>query len=74
MTASADTLAPQLKSEVFAQALPSLRKFHGKTMVVKYGGNAMTDPVLQKAFAEDIVLLKLLGINPVVVHGGGPAN
>ena len=72
MTASADTLAPQLKSEVFAQALPSLRKFHGKTMVVKYGGNAMTDPVLQKAFAEDIVLLKLLGINPVVVHGGGP--
>ena len=58
--------------EVLAQALPSIQKYHGKTMVIKYGGNAMTDPALQKAFAEDIVLLKLVGINPVVVHGGGP--
>uniref|UniRef100_UPI0025D3181D acetylglutamate kinase n=1 Tax=Ottowia sp. TaxID=1898956 RepID=UPI0025D3181D len=45
---------------------------HGKTMVIKYGGNAMTEPALQQAFAEDVVLLKLVGINPVVVHGGGP--
>ena len=60
------------KAEILAQALPYIRKFHGKTMVIKYGGNAMTDPVLQQAFAEDVVLLKLVGINPVVVHGGGP--
>jgi acetylglutamate kinase len=55
-----------------AQALPYIRKYHGKTMVIKYGGNAMTDPALQADFAEDVVLLKLVGINPVVVHGGGP--
>ena len=52
--------------------MPYIRKFHGKTMVIKYGGNAMTDPALQADFAEDVVLLKLVGINPVVVHGGGP--
>lgn len=61
-----------IKADILAQALPYIRKFHGKTMVIKYGGNAMTDPSLQKAFAEDVVLLKLVGINPVVVHGGGP--
>lgn len=61
-----------LKAEILAQALPHIRKFHGKTMVIKYGGNAMTDPALQAAFAEDVVLLKLVGIHPVVVHGGGP--
>lgn len=66
------TLSPHAKADILAQALPYIRQFHGKTMVVKYGGNAMTDPALQKAFAEDIVLLKLVGINPVVVHGGGP--
>jgi acetylglutamate kinase len=60
------------QAQILAQALPYIRKFHGKTMVIKYGGNAMTDPALQKAFAEDVVLLKLVGINPVVVHGGGP--
>ena len=65
-------ITPRDKAEILAQALPYIRKFHGKTMVIKYGGNAMTDPALQKAFAEDIVLLKLVGINPVVVHGGGP--
>ena len=64
--------APHAKAEILAQALPYIRKFHGKTMVIKYGGNAMTDPALQAAFAEDVVLLKLVGINPVVVHGGGP--
>ncbi|MEY4099898.1 MAG: hypothetical protein RL300_1069 [Pseudomonadota bacterium] len=63
---------PRDKAEILAQALPYIRKFHGKTMVIKYGGNAMTDPALQAAFAEDVVLLKLVGINPVVVHGGGP--
>ena len=60
------------KAEILAQALPYIRKFHGKTMVIKYGGNAMTDPALQADFAEDVVLLKLVGMNPVVVHGGGP--
>lgn len=64
--------APQDQSDILAKALPFIRKYHGKTMVIKYGGNAMTDPALQKAFAEDVVLLKLVGINPVVVHGGGP--
>ncbi len=60
------------QAEILAQALPYIRKYHGKTMVIKYGGNAMTDPALQQDFAEDVVLLKLVGINPVVVHGGGP--
>ncbi|TCS97319.1 N-acetylglutamate kinase [Tepidimonas ignava] len=65
-------LQPSDRAEVLAQALPYIRRYHGKTMVIKYGGNAMTDPELQAAFAEDVVLLKLVGINPVVVHGGGP--
>ena len=61
-----------LKANVLAEALPYIRRFHGKTIVVKYGGNAMTDIALQKSFAHDVVLLKLVGMNPVVVHGGGP--
>jgi acetylglutamate kinase len=65
-------IAARDKAEILAQALPYIRKFHGKTMVIKYGGNAMTDPSLQQDFAEDVVLLKLVGINPIVVHGGGP--
>ena len=65
-------IPPRDKAEILAQALPYIRKFHGKTMVINYGGNAMTDPALQADFAEDVVLLKLVGINPVVVHGGGP--
>ncbi|MEI6382976.1 MAG: acetylglutamate kinase [Betaproteobacteria bacterium] len=60
------------QAEILAQALPYIRKFHGKTLVIKYGGNAMTDPALQADFAADVVLLKLVGMNPVVVHGGGP--
>ena len=60
------------KADTLANALPFIRKYHGQTMVIKYGGNAMTDPGLQAAFAQDVVLLKLVGINPVVVHGGGP--
>ena len=66
------TIAARDHAEILAKALPYIRKFHGKTMVIKYGGNAMTDPALQAAFAADVVLLKLVGINPVVVHGGGP--
>jgi len=66
------SIPPRDKAEILAQALPYIRKYHGKTMVIKYGGNAMTDPALQQDFAEDVVLLKLVGINPVVVHGGGP--
>ena len=69
---SLDHIAPGDKAEILSQALPYIRKFHGKTIVIKYGGNAMTDPELQKDFAEDVVLLKLVGMNPVVVHGGGP--
>jgi acetylglutamate kinase len=67
-----DAIAPRDKADILARALPYIRKYHGKTMVIKYGGNAMTDPALQQAFAEDVVLLKLVGINPIVVHGGGP--
>jgi acetylglutamate kinase len=72
LTSTSPKIAPFDQAQILAQALPYIRKFHGKTMVIKYGGNAMTDPALQKAFAEDVVLLKLVGINPVVVHGGGP--
>ena len=69
---SLDHVTPRDQAEVLAQALPYIRRYHGKTLVIKYGGNAMTDPALQQDFAEDIVLLKLVGMNPIVVHGGGP--
>jgi acetylglutamate kinase len=59
--------------ETLLEALPYIREFHGRTMVVKYGGAAMTDPVLREEFARDIVLLKYVGMNPVIVHGGGPS-
>src|ERR1700759_2442596 len=65
-------IAPRDKAEILSQALPYIRRFHGKTIIIKYGGNAMTEPALQQDFAEDVVLLKLVGLNPVVVHGGGP--
>ena len=65
-------ITPRDQAEILAQALPYIRKFHGRTLVIKYGGNAMTDPALQQDFAEDVVLLKLVGMNPIVVHGGGP--
>ncbi len=61
-----------LKAKILAEAMPYIRRFHGRTIVVKYGGNAMTDAALKKSFAHDVVLLKLVGMNPVVVHGGGP--
>jgi len=66
------SVAPADRAQILAQAMPFIRQYHGKTLVIKYGGNAMTDPALQQAFAEDVVLLKLVGMNPVVVHGGGP--
>ena len=67
-----EKLSPTAKAGVLAEALPYIKRFHGKTIVVKYGGNAMTDEHLKQCFARDVVLLKLVGMNPVVVHGGGP--
>jgi acetylglutamate kinase len=65
-------IAPTLKAEILAEALPYIRRYHGKTVVIKYGGNAMTEERLKQGFARDVILLKLVGINPVIVHGGGP--
>ncbi|MDD5175846.1 MAG: acetylglutamate kinase [Sterolibacterium sp.] len=65
-------LTPQLKADILAKALPYIQRFHGRTIVIKYGGNAMTEEHLKQSFARDVVLLKLVGMNPVVVHGGGP--
>jgi acetylglutamate kinase len=65
-------IAPTLKAEILAEALPYIRQYHGKTIVIKYGGNAMTEERLKEGFARDVILLKLVGMNPVVVHGGGP--
>jgi len=62
----------EIKARVLSEALPYIQRFFDKTIVIKYGGNAMTDPALQEGFARDVVLLKLVGMNPVVVHGGGP--
>lgn len=60
------------KAKILAEALPYIQRFHGKTIVIKYGGNAMTEENLKQGFARDVVLLKLVGMNPVIVHGGGP--
>jgi len=67
-----DLQAAQVKAATLIEALPWLARFHGSTIVVKYGGNAMVDPELQRAFAADMVFLRYAGIRPVVVHGGGP--
>ena len=71
-TAKARHAAALEKADVLVEALPWLERFHGRTVVVKYGGNAMTDDALQRAFAEDVVFLRYAGLRPVVVHGGGP--
>jgi acetylglutamate kinase len=71
-TAAADLTDPAVIARVLAEALPYIRRFAGKTMVIKYGGNAMSDDQLKSGFARDVVLMKLVGMNPVVVHGGGP--
>jgi len=67
-----DTQLAAIKAETLIESLPWLQKFHGKTVVVKFGGNAMVDSDLQRAFAEDMAYLRWIGIKPVVVHGGGP--
>jgi acetylglutamate kinase len=69
---AAPEIAAALKAAVLAEALPYIRRFHGKTVVIKYGGNAMTEENLKRSFARDIILLRLVGILPVIVHGGGP--
>jgi acetylglutamate kinase len=66
------TIPPELKAAILSEALPYIQRFHGRTIVVKYGGNAMIDKRLKESFARDVVLLKLVGMKPVVVHGGGP--
>jgi acetylglutamate kinase len=66
------TPTPAQQAAILAEALPYIKRFHGRTIVVKYGGNAMTDEHLKQCFARDVVLLKLVGMNVVVVHGGGP--
>ncbi len=69
-----DSLQPptELTAAILIEALPYIQRFHGKTIVVKYGGNAMVDRALKESFARDVVMLKLVGMKPVVVHGGGP--
>jgi acetylglutamate kinase len=65
-------MTPNEKAKILSEALPYIKKFSGKTIVIKYGGNAMIDEKLKHSFAKDVVLLKLVGMNPVIVHGGGP--
>ena len=72
MSINTESLPTQVKAQVLAEALPWLKQLHGKIVVVKYGGNAMTDESLRKAFAADMAFLRNCGIHPVVVHGGGP--
>ncbi|MGH8802745.1 MAG: acetylglutamate kinase, partial [Casimicrobiaceae bacterium] len=67
-----DVVDAAVKAQILAEALPYIRRFHDRTIVVKYGGNAMTEPALKTGFARDVVMLKLVGMNPVIVHGGGP--
>src|SRR2546422_2625672 len=66
------TRGPVRDVATLLESLPYIREFHGKTVVIKYGGAAMEDPQLREDFARDVVLLKYVGINPIVVHGGGP--
>jgi acetylglutamate kinase len=67
-----DAVNAALKAQILAEALPYIQRFHDKTIIIKYGGNAMTEPELKAGFARDVVMLKLVGMNPVIVHGGGP--
>jgi acetylglutamate kinase len=67
-----DPVSAAQKAQILAEALPYIRRFHDRTIVVKYGGNAMTEAKLKAGFARDVVMLKLVGMNPVIVHGGGP--
>jgi acetylglutamate kinase len=72
MSLLSSSVSPATKADILAEALPYIKRFYDKTIVIKYGGNAMTEPTLKDCFARDVVLLKLVGLNPVVVHGGGP--
>ena len=74
MTDSINTAATDGKivGNILTEVLPYIQRYSGKTIVIKYGGNAMTDPLLEESFAKDVVLLKQIGVNPVIVHGGGP--
>jgi len=72
MTINVEELPTQVKAQVLAEALPWLKQLHGEVVVIKYGGNAMTDDTLRHAFAADMAFLRNCGIHPVVVHGGGP--
>jgi acetylglutamate kinase len=72
VTEAASALAPEQRAAVLVEALPYIRRFRAATVVVKYGGHAMTDPALARSFAADIVLMRSVGLRPVVVHGGGP--
>ncbi len=67
-----DAVNAAVKAQILAEALPYIRRFHDRAIVVKYGGNAMTESHLKAGFARDVVMLKLVGMNPIVVHGGGP--
>ena len=69
---SGDEFLGRGRIDTLLEALPYIREFHGKTVVIKYGGAAMVDPALREEFARDVVLLKYVGMNPIVVHGGGP--
>jgi acetylglutamate kinase len=69
---SLNTREAHKKAQILAEALPYIKRFHGKTIVIKYGGNAMVDDGLKSSFARDVALLKLVGMHPVIVHGGGP--
>ena len=67
-----DAQTPQIQARMLLESLPFIRQFHGQTVVIKYGGHAMKDEALKKSFALNVVLLKYIGVNPVIVHGGGP--
>ena len=69
---NSESISPSIQASILAEAMPYIRRFHDKTIVVKYGGNAMTDEHLKNCLARDVVLLELIGFNIVVVHGGGP--
>ena len=67
-----DSKSAESLAKILSEALPYIQKFSGKTIVIKYGGSAMNNTYLRKSFARDIVLMKTVGINPIIVHGGGP--
>ena len=64
-------ISPLQKARILAEALPFIRAFHASTLIIRFGGGAMADPVLKEGFARDVALLRLVGMNPIIVHGGG---